>query len=214
MPQTEEQTINLSLEQKENYVDELLVFMKNKLEEKGVSLKAFTFDFHLSCGYLNESNEKHKEGVDLSDFKNITPIEDRDFQSVMNYCFTNQYVKRLYMGKIKFDNVMLTESGFARAKSVLGAKHKKPTVDNAPNISIGVVSGDNVQIGNNNIQNVTNTFQYLIKEISESEANDEEKKNALSKLKDFVCNPVVSKILSSGVVEAIKKLLEVWNIGR
>ena len=207
MPQA--QINELTPEQKENFADELLVYMQNELEKDGQSIKTKDFDFHLTYTqkYFNAPDEIFTEGVDLTKFKNITPITDEMFQVVMNYCFTHQYIKQMYMGTQKFEEIQLTESGFARATSVVRGRYKKSVTDNTQNIHIGSINGDNIQVGNNNTQNIENTFLYLIDEINKADATEEEKKNALNKLKEFAYNPIVSKILSTGVIEVIKRLI-------
>lgn len=40
--------IELSSEQKENFANELLIYMKNELEKKGSTIKTCSFDFHLT----------------------------------------------------------------------------------------------------------------------------------------------------------------------
>ena len=209
MAQTQEQNINLTAEQKENYADKLLVYMKNELENQGETIKTGVFDFHISYvkRYFNAPDETICEGNDLSEFKKTSGINDETFLIIMKYCFTYQYVKKMCMGQVKFDNVALTESGFARATSVVRAEYKKAVTDNTQNIHIGSINGDNVQIGNNNVQNITSSFQYLIDEINKSNATDKEKEDALTKLQEFIYNPIVCNILSSGVVETIKRLI-------
>lgn len=209
MPQA--QINELTPEQKENFADELLVYMQHELEKEGKSIKTGFFDFHLGYTerYLNAPDKTYSEGTDLTEFKNITSIDDEIFQVVMNYCFTHQYVKKMCLGKQKYDNVFLSESGFARATSVVGSKYKKTVTNSMQNIQIGSINGDNVQVGNNNTQNIENTFQYLIDEINKADATEEEKKNALSKLKEFVYNPIVSNILSTGAIEVIKRFIGV-----
>lgn len=211
MTQTKQQAIHLSPEEKENLADELLTFMKNELENCGRQITTTPFDFQFSYTqqYIGAPDEVIQEGKALSAFKENVPIDDSTFSSVMNYCFTNQYVKRLYIGTRQFDNVCLTEKGFARATSVVKARYKKPATDNAAKVHIGVLNADNLQIGDNNVQNITSTFQYLIDEINKSNATEEEKKNALSKLQELIYNPLICNILSSGVVESIKVALGV-----
>lgn len=207
MPQA--QINEITPEQKENFADELLVYMQSELEKEGKSIKAKDFDFHLTYiqKYFNAPNETVAEGLDLTKFKNIVSINDETFQIVMNYCFTHQYVKQMYAGTQKFESVLLTDSGFARATSVVGAKYKKPVTDTLTNIHIGSINGDNVQVGNNNTQNIESTFQYLIDEINKADATEVEKKNALNKLKEFAYNPIVSNILSAGTIEIIKRFI-------
>lgn len=199
----------LTSEQKDNLVDELLVYMTNKLEKDGTPIKIGLFDFHLSSteSYWNAPDEIIPEGINLTEFKNSVSINDETFKSVINYCFTHQYVKNLCASKQKYDNILLTDEGFARATSVVKARYKKTVTDSTHNIHIGSINGNNIQIGNHNIQNIENTFQYLIDEINNAKATDEEKKNALDKLRAFLYNPIVSNILSAGTVEILKGLL-------
>ena len=207
MPQA--QINEITPEQKENFADDLLVYMQSELEKEGKSIKAKDFDFHLTYiqKYFNAPEETVAEGLDLTRFKNIVSINDEMFQIVMNYCFAHQYVKQMCLGKQKYDSVLLTDSGFARATSVVGAKYKKPVTDTLTNIHIGSINGDNVQVGNNNTQNIESTFQYLIDEINKADATEVEKKNALNKLKEFAYNPIVSNILSTGTIEIIKRFI-------
>ena len=78
MPQA--QINELTPEQKENFADELLVYMQNELEKDGQSIKTKDFDFHLTYTqkYFNAPDEIFTEGVDLTKFKNITPITDAE----------------------------------------------------------------------------------------------------------------------------------------
>ena len=55
---------------------------------------------------------------------------------------------------------------------------------------------------------ISNTFYQLIDEIKRSNATEEEKKNALTMLKDFINNPIISGIISGSTVELIKLLTE------
>lgn len=199
----------LSSEQKENFANELLIYMKNELEKKGSTVKTCSFDFHLTRieKYFGDvQDETIPEGEDLTNFKRINKITDDEFATVIRYCMTHEFIKRFCCGHEEFDSLQLTDEGFARAVSVERAKYKPAVTDNATSIHIGSINGDNIQVGNYNTQSICNTFNYLIDEIKNSDASEEEKKTALTKLKDFLSNPIVSGITSGCAVEIIKSL--------
>lgn len=202
-------SIELSAEQKENFANELLVYMKNELEKQGSTIKTCPFDFHLARveKYFGDaSDEIIPEGEDLTNFKSTSKITDDEFTTVIRYCMTHEFIKRFCCGHEEFDSLQLTDEGFARAVSVERAKYKPAIADNTTSIHIGSINGDNVQVGNYNTQNICNTFNYLIDEIKKSDASDEGKKTALTKLKDFLNNPIVSGVTSNCVTEIIKSL--------
>ena len=202
-------TTELSPEQKENFANELLIYMKNELEKKGSTIKTCSFDFHLTRveKYFGDvQDETIPEGEDLTNFKKNNKITDDEFTTVIRYCMTHEFIKRFCRGHEEFDSLQLTDEGFARAVSVERAKYK-PAVGDSTNITFnGPVTTTNLQAGNNNTQNINNIFYYLIDEIKKSDASEEEKKNALTKLKEFISNPVVSGITSGCAVEIIKFL--------
>src|SRR5574344_1061083 len=113
-----QKAINLKSEQKECFANELLVYMKNELENNGATIKTFSFDFHLSRveKYFGDTpDEEIPEGDDLTNLKKIINISDAEFSAVMNYCMTHQFVHRFCCGQVQFDSLQLTEDGFARA---------------------------------------------------------------------------------------------------
>lgn len=202
-------TIELSPEQKENFANELLIYMKNELEKKGSTIKTCSFDFHLTRveKYFGDvQDEIIPEGEDLTNFKSTNKITDDEFATVIRYCMTHEFIKRFCCGHEEFDSLQLTDEGFARAVSVERAKYKPAITDNVTSIHIDSINGDNVQVGNYNTQNICNTFSYLVDEIKKADASNEEKKTALTKLKDFLSNPIVSGITSGCAVEIIKSL--------
>lgn len=199
----------LSSEQKENFANELLIYMKNELEKKGSTIKTCSFDFHLTRieKYFGDvQDETIPEGEDLTNFKRINKITDDVFATVIRYCMTHEFIKRFCCGHEEFDSLQLTDEGLARAVSVERAKYKPAVTDNATSLHIGSINGDNVQVGNYNTQNINNTFYHIIDEIKKSDASEEEKKTALTKLKDFLSNPIISGVTSNCVTEIIKYL--------
>ena len=61
----------------------------------------------------------------------------------------------------------------------------------------------NVQIGDHNIQNITNTFNELIQKIDSSTASEIEKQEAKSLLNQFLSHPLVVSIIGSTLGAAI-----------
>lgn len=85
-------------------------------------------------------------------------------------------------------------------------KRKKNLLMSMSDVKIGTINATNLQIGNNNIQNITNVFQQLIDEINNADCTEQEKKTALTQLKTFINNPIVSNIISGVGIELLKKL--------
>lgn len=68
------------------------------------------------------------------------------------------------------------------------------------NISINNAQG--IQVGSNNIQNITNTFDALIKQIESADASPEDKKEAKFLLREFLAHPLVVAI-TGGVMSGL-----------
>lgn len=200
-------TITLSPHQKDEYLNQLLIYMKNELENQGISNSqnlTFNFEAVKTKKYLNADDEKIQAGEDRIDFLSKHKISDEEFSIVLNFAITHKFIASLYRG---YGALYITEDGVDRAMSVERATYK-PAVGDSTNITFnGPVTATNFQAGNYNIQNINNTFYYLIDEINKSSATDEEKKTALTMLKNFINNPIVSGITSGCTVELFKYLV-------
>ena len=201
-----ENSIKLSDEKQEELINELLVYMQKQLELHGRKPNTYWFDFHIqhTQKYFNREPEIILEGKDLTNLKQIMNITDDEFIKIINICITNDYIKE-NMGD-KYANLQLTDEGFGLAKSVRRAKYKPSITDGMSDVKIGTINATNLQIGNNNIQNITNIFHQLIDEINNADCAEQEKKTALTQLKTFINNPIVSNIISGVSVEILKKL--------
>jgi len=62
-------------------------------------------------------------------------------------------------------------------------------------VNVSIQDSHGIQIGDQNIQNVTTTFELLVSAIEKSEASEEEKAEAKGRLKKFVDHPLVTSIL-------------------
>ncbi len=201
-----EQTITLSPKQKDEYLNQLLVYMKNDLEAKGISNpKHLTFNFESAKleKYFNADDKEIPAGEDRIDFLSKHQISDEEFNIVLNFAITHKFIANLYRG---YKTLYITEDGIDRAMSVERATYK-PAVGDSTQITFnGPVNATNLQAGNNNTQNISNTFYQLIDEIKRSNTTEEEKKTALTMLKDFINNPIISGIISGSAVELMKFL--------
>ena len=190
----------LTPKQKDDYLNSLLIYMKNEIEKFGASnYKQVTFNFN----NVNDSDENSKIGEDRRLLISENVIPEEDFDLVLNFGITHKFIASLYRG---YGQMYITDDGMDRALSIERATFK-PAVSDTTNITFnGPVTATNLQAGNHNIQNLSNTFYYIIDEIKKSDATDEEKKTALSKLKEFISTPIVSGITSGCAVEIIKIL--------
>lgn len=87
-------------------------------------------------------------------------------------------------------------------------KSKSGITDSIAYIKIDTINTTNLQIGNNNTQNITNIFQQLIDEINNADCTEQEKKTALTQLKNFINNPTVGNRISGVDVELLKRLTD------
>ena len=103
---------------KEYLVNNLLSYMKNEAERIGVPIGSVDFDFRPSYvqEYIGAPSEIIPDGEDLHLFKQQTNISNEEFETIFNYCITNQYIKRIFLGKPY--TVQLTEYGFDYAKDI------------------------------------------------------------------------------------------------
>ena len=190
----------LTPKQKDDYLNVLLIYMKNEIEKYGASnYKQVTFNFNK----INIEDENTKDGEDRKLLVSENKIPKDDCDLVLNFGITHKFIASLYRG---YGQMYITDEGMDRALSIERATYK-PAVSDTTNITFnGPVTATNLQAGNHNIQNLSNTFYYIIDEIKKSDATDEEKKTVLSKLKEFISTPIVSGITSECAVEIIKFL--------
>jgi len=169
------------INESEEWVDKLVVDMEETIENEGISLTnaAFHFD-ELDCKKLGLSLDQ--------------------LNSAIRKATSLGLIKKFTWGKE--EKCKLTEEGRARARSCMLRKK-----DGEPGHSI-VINGNNanVQVGNNNVQNVSNAFNYLLEQIDKSSATAQEKSDAKSLMKKLIEHPLVNTILGTAG-EALTSLL-------
>ncbi len=178
--------------EKEKWLDKLLVFMNDEVEKYGHGVKNVFFNF-------SEGQE------DFNLFNAIAPIMFSDFSEVMKIAISRKYVERRTWGGGEFGDLILTESGQGRAISIIN--QNKSVIENSGNINIGTFTSNGVaQIGHNNIMNIENMLLNLIEQIEKSDATEEQKKEAKSKLKAFIEHPLVNTLLGATVGAILSKV--------
>lgn len=192
---------------KEQVIDALLCFMKEKHEDSGVKIGGLTFNFkpQYTERYFNAPEEVIPDGEDLAEFKRKYPFSDDEIDKAIKTSCVYEYIKCLDFSNLDFSKILLTEKGFARATSVEKAKHQKET--NAPVQNITINQAGNVQVGNNNAINIQNTFSEIIQKIENSDASSEQKEEAKGLITKLINHPIIADILSGSALLAIQKML-------
>ena len=176
---------------KDEHIDMLLCFMNDAIEEDGSVPNTIEFDFNIG-----------KE--DFLMFKEKTKLSDDVIQQALKTSYSRGYIKHTSMsgGEI----YSLTTEGQGRAISVEMSKNytDKPQQSS---INIGAIHGP-TQIGNNNIQNIENVFEYILTEIEKSNASIQEKTEAKNLLQKTLSHPIISSIIGASVGAILNKLMK------
>lgn len=164
---------------KEQNIDKLLVMMNDEIENTGDVINCVKFDFSQP-----ESN--------LIEYFGSEEI----LKSTVLTCISRGFIIRKYMGCGDFDGLFLTEEGQCRALSVINQKTPEPSV---ASINIGQITNNGPsQIGNNNVQNITNILSQLMEQADKTNASEEEKKDFKSKVNAVLSHPLINTIISAG----------------
>lgn len=156
----------------EEWVDKIVIDMEESLEKNGTHPNEVSFHFNESdCAKLALTQEQ--------------------LNIAINKAVSLGCIKEAIW--IKKSSYLLTEKGRTRARSCMLRKN-----DGEMGHSI-IINGDNanVQIGNDNVQNISNVFKFMIEQIDKSNATSEEKHSAKESLKKFIEHPLVNTILGT-----------------
>jgi len=156
----------------EEWVDKIVVEMEECLEQKGSLLKDTRF-------YFNDS-----------DYTKLALTQEQ-LDIAINKAVSLGYIREDVWGRN--DTYLLTEEGRARARSCMLRKNEGETGHPV------IINGDNanVQVGNNNVQNISNVFKFIVEQIDKSNATNEEKRSAKENLKKFIEHPLINTILGT-----------------
>ena len=169
------------MSQIEQDIQKLLESMNEALEREGCSIDFPMFDF----------NDRKNEIIQELGFKY------EYFCSLLDRCKTRKLIEKKTLG-LDYSDIALTQKG---QEEVLSAR-KKP-IEFPMNIGKMIFNGP-AQIGNGNIQNISNYFSIIENEINKSHASDTEKKEAKGLLKKITENPLLCAILD-GLISSIIK---------
>jgi hypothetical protein len=176
-------------EEKEHAIDSLLVYLNDYIESRGEQIDCWEFSF-------SEADPETQEFITSCSWNYHKLAE------TLKICLSRGYLKHLCLGGGDFGSICLTEEGQGRAISVVNAKDSEM----APaSISISQFTNNgNAQIGNNNIQNIENTFTYLIDQINKADVPVEQKTEAKNMLQKLIEHPLFNTILgtATGIIAA------------
>ena len=103
------------------YIDELLIFMKNDIENNALPLNNTIFNFSLSTTekFFNAEDEAISEGADLSAFRKIIKITDNSmFEKIFVKATNEGYIKNPYRNGRNYASIQLTDNGLRMAKAL------------------------------------------------------------------------------------------------
>lgn len=105
-------------------IDKILCYMKQYAENKGCTIKCVWFDFQKNKpeDVLYNKGKQENNSEEYNALLKKCHINANEFEEILNYCRTNEYINCHH-----FNNVQLTEKGYARATSVMNRKFTLPT---------------------------------------------------------------------------------------
>lgn len=171
-------------QEKEQWIDKLLVYAKDELEDQGKMISLSNF-------YFSEGSEHSNKFLQNNKMSSV------DFESIVKICISRNYLKQAYSTGNALNGLKLTEYGQGRALSAVLAKEKP--IDSSSNYTIGAIYNHGPsQIGNHNTQSIEIVFNELIEKIDNVDAPEEEKQEAKNRLQKFLEHPLVGTALGLG----------------
>ena len=191
----------MTVVEKENFINQLLIFMNNTLEENGQKIDGLSFNFLTKPFEIRRGSEVQgfAEGEDFAAFKAQNPISNEDFNTILNMCLTREYIKR-FRGDSN-GAILLTEDGRARAISAVMQQYYTPKETSGDTVFHGPVNihnSENVQLGSSNTQNIKIIRDNILNEIDKLSASKEEKDRAKNIVMEFFNDALVQGAVDLG----------------
>jgi hypothetical protein len=177
-------------QEKEQWIDKLLIFCNDIVEESDRGMPVTPFDF-------SETGNHYKL------FKQEYQIEHNNLTPALKSCLSRGYLK-YYYASLPYVGILLTEEGQDRA--LLVSLARDIPVESTPNIHIGNLYATAAQIGDHNIQNIEIIFKELVEKIDNANVPEEEKQEAKNRLKHFLEHPLVGTALGVGIQALLASL--------
>jgi len=170
-------------QEKEQWIDKLLVYANDEINQTDRGIKVVFFDFS-------------EKGGDRISFLKNTSISQNDMNSILNISVNQNYFEYISVSD-QYRNLRLTEIGQGRAIS--SELKIGRDIQTTPNIHIGTLNANgNTQIGNHNTQNIEIVFKELVEKIDNADAPEEQKQEAKSRLQKFLEHPLIGTALGLG----------------
>ena len=165
---------------KEQNIDKLLVMLNDQIEDAGEVINCVEFGF----------SQPEPELIEYFGSEEI-------LKATVLTCISRGFLKRKYTGCGDYDGLFLTEEGQCRAISVINQKTPEPS---AASINIDqIINNGPSQIGNNNVQNITNILSQLMEQADKTNASEEEKNDFKTKVNAVLSHPLINTIIAAGV---------------
>lgn len=165
--------------QKEQNIEALMVLLYDEIEDSGKPI---------NCAIFNLSEEDSELLKILGSVENI--------YKTVNACVTRGLLKYMFIGSHGLEGLAFTVEGQALALSVIKRNESQTS---APVFNIGQITNNAPsQIGNNNIQNITNILSQLMEQADKTTASEEEKKDFKAKVNAVLSHPLINTVISAG----------------
>lgn len=117
------------MDKAEKYLEELLIFMADEIDNNGSRLKATIFDFSFSYTqkYMNAKDETFQDGEDLQKFKLANKLKDNKTIAMALFKGLNEKsIEHYSISGQKFSNLKLTDNGYRKSRAIrLNRKENK-----------------------------------------------------------------------------------------
>lgn len=175
----------MNKEQRDELIDDLLVFLNEEVEKKGRKPNVVRFDFV-------EDDQWRPEYLAITD-GNADALE-----VAVNTCLSRGLLKHVTR-RGKYLNLVLTEEGQGRALSVDAARQKPQPKIPTGDIHIRTLHASGAtQIGHGNTQNIESIVQSWVDAIDKAEGTPAEKEEAKSLLLKFLEHPLTQTAIGVG----------------
>lgn len=165
----------------EKSIDSILIFMTNVLEEHGATIQTYEFEFNPGQPEYAKFMQDSHFGAEV-------------LEQALKACYARKLITFRSIGSQGFDSVGLTEEGQGRGLSAKLGKDRSYELGAAMQITNLNIHGQ-AQVGNGNIQNISNVLTQLQQQIEIADAPAEQKEEVKGLLARLMEHPLVCSVL-------------------